>query len=113
MNYDPHVASVHFECFMLLVCVSVKPLYPVLALRPADRNTYEKQGDAFKSVYKDTEMNREKSTTNQPLHNIDNRFLFFVLTAISAQTNEAASPSQDLSGIFKHKKRFCFHFAPF
>jgi len=40
-------------------------------------------------------------------------FYFFVLTAISAQTNEAASPSQDLSGIFKHEKRFSFDFALF
>ncbi len=50
----------------------------------------------------------------ESLHNIDNQFLlFFVLTAISAQANEAASPSQDLSGIFKHEKRFSFDFAPF
>lgn len=54
------VASVHFECFMLLVCVSVKPLYPILASRPVDRNTYAKQGDALKSIKKKKKILNEQ-----------------------------------------------------
>lgn len=43
-----------------------------------------------------------------PRHITDNPF-YVLFTAISAQTNEAVSPSQDLSGILKHERfLFCF-----
>lgn len=53
-------------------------------------------------------MQGEFHNNRAPRHITDNPF-YVLFTAISAQTNEAVSPSQDLSGILKYE-RFWFLF---
>lgn len=50
-------------------------------------------------------MQGEFHNKRTPQHITDNPF-YVLFTAISAQTNEAVSPSQDLSGILNYERFF-------